>query len=284
MKALCLNLLLSMTLLILTACTTIEVKESHFIKPDQGIDLTTLQNINNTANLNPIEITAFDGIKLRGTLITVANAKATIVYFGGNQFRVDIAAKQPLEALLPLQTNIVMFDHRGYGKSDGSPTVSNLKQDALSIFDYVKQNPRINNKPIILHGHSLGSVIAGYVTTKRNIDGLVLEGSITNVQEMTDTRVPWYAKPFITINYSDGLLEFDNLKIVKQYKSPLLIITGENDTQTPISLAKSLFKHAASSQKQLYIASGKHHGDTLNGTELKPHYEVLLTQLTSNSL
>ncbi|KPH64570.1 alpha/beta hydrolase [Pseudoalteromonas porphyrae] len=277
---------ISLTLLLFSqaACTTISLKESHFIKPDKRIQLSDLKAINRSAKTQLITIASQDGIQLRGTLITIDNAKATILYFGGNQFRVNIAGGEPATALLPLQTNILMIDHRGYGLSDGKPTIDNLKQDALTVFDFAKQHSELVNAPIIVHGHSLGSMIASYVASQRSVAALVLEGSVTNVEQMTQSRIPWYAKPFIELNYSPELRKIDNLKVMEQYTAPLLIITGEKDTQTPSSLAKDLYAHSASKHKQLYIAQGKHHGDALDGAELKKHYEVLLAQLTPNSL
>lgn len=284
MKSLPTPLFLIVLMLSQVACTSISLNESHFIKPDKSIDVSKLKQIDSTARTEPVTITAADGTLLRGTLITVANAKATILYFGGNQFRLSTSAGEPAAILLPLQTNILLVDHRGYGQSGGTPTIANLKQDALAIFDFVKQQASISNMPVILHGHSLGSMMASYVASQRQVDALVLEGSVTNVQQMTATQIPWYAKPFVKVHYSDELTSIDNLQIVRQYTSPLLLITGEKDTQTPKSMAESLYQQAVSKHKQLYIAQGKHHGNALDGTELKQHYQVLLTQLRADKL
>jgi len=284
MKQLLNPLLVMMLMLSQAACTSININESHFIKPDKSIDVLKLKEIDSTAQIEPVTITTSDGTMLRGTFVTVANAKATVLYFGGNQFRLSIAAGEPAAILLPLQTNILMVDHRGYGQSGGTLTIANLKQDALTIFDFAKQQSSISNKPVILHGHSLGSMVASYVASQRPVDALVLEGSVTNVQQMIATQIPWYAKPFVKVNYSDELTSIDNLKILQKYTSPLLIITGDKDTQTPKSMAESLYQNAASKHKQLYIAQGKHHGNALEGTELKQHYQVLLTQLMPEKL
>ncbi|GAA58157.1 hypothetical protein P20652_0008 [Pseudoalteromonas sp. BSi20652] len=248
MKQLLLCALLIMLTLSQTACTTIDVKESHFIKPNKNIELKALSTINDSVKITPVDIKTDDGQLLHGAYISIENAKATVIYFGGNEFTIRRYSAEPVTALLSLQVNILMFDHRGYGQNEGEPNIDNMKHDALSIYDFAKQLNTPNNLPIILHGHSLGSMIAGYVATQRAIDGLVLEGSVTNVKHMIDARIPWYAKPFININYSKELETIDNLAMVKQYYSPLLIVTGENDDQTPSSLAKQLYKHSISKQ------------------------------------
>ena len=94
-----------------------------------------------------------------------------------------------------------MMDHRGYGLSSGVPSVANLQADALQVFDYVKSRSDLNTLPVVIHGHSLGSMIAGYLASQRNVDALVLEGSVTNVEQMTAARIPWFAKPFVSVEF-----------------------------------------------------------------------------------
>lgn len=262
-----------------TACTTISIEESNFLNPDQKIQVTKLRKIEQTATTEDITINGVDDVTLSGTLIKVDDAQATVIYFGGNQFRVSAAGGKPAQQILPMNVNILMVDHRGYGNSEGTPTIENLKRDALSVYDYVATRTDLKNTPTILHGHSLGSMIAGYVASERPADALVLEGSITNVKQMTSQRMPWFVKPFVEVNFSDELARVDNLKVVESFTAPLLIITGEDDTQTPPALAETLYQHALSKQKQLYIVKGKHHGNALTGDKLQLHYQRLVMQL-----
>ena len=122
-------------------------------------------------------------------------------------------------------------------------------------------------------------MIAGYLASQRNIDALVLEGSVTNVEQMTAARIPWFAKPFVSVEFSEEIKQVDNLKALQVYQVPLLIITGEKDTQTPPELAKSLYQYAKSQQKQIYIAKGSN-SNALTGKQLATHYEQLLKQIT----
>lgn len=279
MKHQLLTLATVVLVLLQTACTTISVNESHFLNPDQKIQVKELNKIEATATTENITINGFGDVTLSGTLIKVNNAQATVIYFGGNQFRVSVAGGEPAQQILPMNVNILMVDHRGYGNSEGTPTVETLKRDALSVYDYANNLIALENAPIILHGHSLGSMLAGYVASERPADALVLEGSITNVQQMTSQRIPWFVKPFVELNFSDELARVDNLKVVESFTAPLLIITGEDDTQTPPVLAETLYHHALSKQKQLYIVKDKHHGNALTGDKLQLHYQRLVMQL-----
>jgi fermentation-respiration switch protein FrsA (DUF1100 family) len=253
MKRELLTLATIVLVLLQTACTTISIEESNFLHPDQKIQVTKLRKIEQTATTEDITINGFDDVTLSGTLIKVDDAQATVIYFGGNQFRVSAAGGKPAQQILPMNVNILMVDHRGYGNSEGTPTIENLKRDALSVYDYV--------------------------ASERPADALVLEGSITNVKQMTSHRMPWFVKPFVEVNFSGELARVDNLKVVESFTAPLLIITGEDDTQTPPALAETLYQHALSKQKQLYIVKGKHHGNALTGDKLQLHYQRLVMQL-----
>ena len=279
MKRELLTLAIIVLVVLQTACTTISIEESNFLNPDQKVQITKLRKIEQTATTEDITINGLDDVTLSGTLIKVDDAQATVIYFGGNQFRVSVAGGEPAQQILPMNVNILMVDHRGYGNSEGTPTIENLKRDALSVYDYVATRTDLKSTPTILHGHSLGSMIAGYVASERPADALVLEGSITNVKQMTSQRMPWFVKPFVEVNFSDELARVDNLKVVESFTAPLLIITGEDDTQTPPALAETLYQHALSKQKQLYIVKGKHHGNALTGDKLQLHYQRLVMQL-----
>ncbi|PJF33247.1 MAG: alpha/beta hydrolase, partial [Phototrophicales bacterium] len=124
------------------------------------------------------------------------------MYFGGNQFTVRQSGAKILRALSSVGVNLIMFDHRGYGESTGTPSVENLRQDAIDNYDFAR---KLIQGKLIVHGQSLGSFEAGAVASVRSLDGLVLESSATNVEEWANVLVPWYARLFVRLNISSEL-------------------------------------------------------------------------------
>ena len=123
MKRELLTLAIIVLVVLQTACTTISIEESNFLNPDQKIQVTKLRKIEQTATTEDITINGLDDVTLSGTLIKVDDAQATVIYFGGNQFRVSAAGGKPAQQILPMNVNILMVDHRVYGNSEGTPTI-----------------------------------------------------------------------------------------------------------------------------------------------------------------
>lgn len=241
-------------LLLLAGCTTLNVDESAILKPNNtGLIAEALPE---GYQLSEFKTIRSDGTQRFGIAVVNPNNTATVMYFGGNMFDVPSQAAAVIRRLTKANVNLYMFDRRGYGYSTGKPTTALALADALDNFDFVRSE--VQGK-LIVHGISLGSFEAGHVAKHRNLDGLVLEASTTNVDEWARTLVPWYAKPFVTVNVSEALRVVDNLAVVQQHKAPLLIVVGEQDKLTPVPLSERLYEHSQSSVKALFIAKGMGH-------------------------
>lgn len=56
----------------------------------------------------------------------------------------------------------MMWNYRGYGYSEGSPTTGLIEKDAQCLVDYMKDEMKITN--IGVHGQSLGGMIAVHIS------------------------------------------------------------------------------------------------------------------------
>ncbi len=75
-------------------------------------------------------------------------------------------------------------------------------------------------------GISMGSILATYVAGERNIDGLVLDSSISTVPELVDNLVSSWSKIFSTVTVSDELNDIANVKLIKKHHKALLLLIG----------------------------------------------------------
>lgn len=257
--------------LFISACQSIKVTEKQFLFPDNPITQETLDERGQQQKLVPLRLMT-DGAQLGGIAVIQPTAQFTTLYFGGNQSRINQQGKSVVGHLTGFENNLVVFDHRGYGLSSGKPKISNLKTDALAIFDYIKTHPEFSNKPIIVHGLSLGSMIAAELASNRNIDGLVIEGSATTVSDMFDENIPWIIKPFLSIELDEKLAAIDNVKILAGRSMPLMVIVGKKDYQTPLALSEKLFKASSSQNKELVIVEGKGHGNATDSEQFKESF------------
>lgn len=112
------------------------------------------------AEAESITFTAKDGTHLHGWFIPTAfgrpeNAVATVIHVHGNAG--NMSAHWPLVSWLPERNvNLFMFDYRGFGESEGTPSQEGLLDDTKSAIDYVRHRADVNPERLVLLGQSLG--------------------------------------------------------------------------------------------------------------------------------
>lgn len=264
MKRIGLSLCLAVWLF--SACTTIQLRESEAfdvkrsIRPDDFKDtLYTLEEI---------EFQSGDTLVLNGWFIKNSDSRGTVLYFGGNGF-VMVTARHIIESIIQQGVDLMLFDYRGYGRNPGTPTVAGLKQDGLSAYDFLIQRKGIDAGDLVLHGHSMGSFIATFVADERKTTGVILESPITDARDWTGRLVPALLKPFIRFDIDPALAQNSNIERLSAMNIPLLLVVGDNDQVTPASMAKKLYKAAASEDKKLVVIENGGHNDLPQRKEYK---------------
>ena len=230
----------------------------------------------------PIDIVATDGTRLSGGLLRRAGADRTIIYFGGNIATAARTGLRTAARLAPLGVNVVLVDYRGYGGSAAGPASADLLlSDALLVFDHVAGLPGMDASHIVVHGHSMGSLVAGHVAANRATAGVVLESSTPSTEAFVGAKIPWYAKPFVRVRIAPGLRRHGNLQLMPRIEEPVLILVGSRDSDTPPRFSRAL--HAASllpePRKRLVIVEGARHSDVLDTAAALSAYRDFL-QLT----
>ena len=271
-----------LSLLLLSGCT-VKLQQQHFIRPDQPVTQQWLTEQQQGQTLHAYHVTASDGEVLHGKLIRHPEARFTMIYFGGNLFDSGRESLSVVKALGQFQNNILMLDYRGYNGNGGKPDVSNLASDGVAIYDAVVADASLGQMPVLLHGFSLGSVVAAHVAGQRPAKALVLQGSLTNVSEMANARVPLLMRPFINFEIAKELQQVDNKAVLARIQTPVLICVGEDDSETRPQMSEKLFAVSASPIKQLYIARDAGHGNLFTATEAVAEYKTFLARaMTGN--
>jgi pimeloyl-ACP methyl ester carboxylesterase len=151
-------------------------------------------------NYEDVWITCKDKVKIHAWFVK-ANAAPkmcrTLIFFHGNAG--NIGARNPnIELLVKrLNTNVLIIDYRGYGKSEGAPSEDGLKLDADATLEYALNCEDINSERIFLFGRSLGGAVAIQLAMAKSnsLKGLVVENTFTSIAELVDTIMPMVA-PF----------------------------------------------------------------------------------------
>jgi uncharacterized protein len=191
-----------------------------------------------------------------------------MLYFHHNAINIGANVSQALQ-FHRLGYSIFIFDYRGFGKSKGAfPTESQLYEDAQTAWNYLTQTRKIPADRIIIYGHSAGGAIATDLASKHpEAAALVVQSSFTSMRDMTKRFGLYWLFPMELLLRQ----RFESEEKMKGVTMPVLIITGTNDIQIPISMGQRLHAAAKSSKKQLIIIPGGSHDNHLS----EPHRQSL---------
>lgn len=184
-----------------------------------------------------------------------------ILFFHGNgEIATDYDEIAPF--FLERRFNLLVTDYRGYGHSDGNPSLSNLLKDSPVLFAEVKKWLKENGYagPIFIMGRSLGSLSAIEIALKcrEGLAGLIVEsGSATNFRNYLALN---NILPFDHPVWEEGHRFFNKEKI-REIVIPTLIIHAEYDSLIPLEEAKILFENSGAKDKSLVIIPRADHND-----------------------
>ncbi|KIX15866.1 lysophospholipase [Dethiosulfatarculus sandiegensis] len=178
-----------------------------------------------------------------------------------------------LAGLYRLGLSVLIFDYRGYGKSRGSASEEALYADARAACARAGELARQAAVPLVVFGRSLGGAAAVGLVEEPGISGMILESTFTNLADMAKVQyhLPW------TGSWLAG--RFNSLDRIKNARTPLLFIHGNQDYIVPFELGKRLFQ-AAPEPKEFIAIEGAGHNDTIE-TAGQAYYEKLAQFINS---
>lgn len=269
-------LLLVSASLVLTACSSITIGEQDVLYPKPSVTPQTfdLEGV----SLTDTSIAVTDSVDVNAWHLTQPNAQATVLFFGGNGFYL-VQSKGYLRALTRPPVNALLWDYRGYGRSDGAPGVNELREDALAVYDSLVARPEVAPDRLLVWGHSLGSFLATHVATQREVAGVVLENPATNVDDWVGHLIPWYVRLFLGVDVDPVLRGESNVERVRGLNVPLLVVAGGEDNVTSPEMARELHDVAGSEQKQLIVVEDGSHNGLYDEPAVQEAYRTLVDRI-----
>ena len=255
---------LLLALMALGAGCTAQIDERTFLHPiaGGGIEPAALARAAPAYAMTEHWIPSADGSRLSAALFRQPGATTTVLYFGGNGFTIGRFGAATAALFAPLGVDLMIVDHRGYGRSEGRPTQANLEADGVAAFDYLAG---LGARRIVVHGQSLGSFIAGHVAAERPAAGVVLESSATTTEDWVDASHRGLARALVRVEIDDALRGRGNLANMARIEEPLLVLVGRDDRTTPARLSEALYAASplSADRKTLRIIPGANHNDVL---------------------
>ena len=194
-----------------------------------------------------------DGTRLHGWYFHHPNPSAIVLFAHGNAGNVALWSDVGSQWRRELGVSILVFDYRGYGRSEGTPSEAGLMADGRAARKWLSQRAGVDEQQIVLAGRSIGGAVVVDMATE-GARGLILERTFTSVPDAAVVHYPWLPAKLLMRN------RYDSLAKIKNYHGPLLMSHGDADTIVPISLGQRLFE-AANEPKQWLVEKGCGHND-----------------------
>jgi hypothetical protein len=174
---------------------------------------------------------------------------APAVIFGhGNAELIDFWP-QTLKNFNQMGIGLLLVEYPGYGRSAGTPSQKSIANTFVAAYDALASRKDVDSSRIVLFGRSLGGGAVCDLALQRPSAALILMSSFTSVSAMASK---FLVPKFLVRD------PFNNLKTVKSYPGPILVIHGRSDRIIPFDHGTRL--HAAAKDSTL-IAYAAGHND-----------------------
>lgn len=216
------------------------------------------------------------GPKLAGFWMRAESpARGAVVFCHGNAGNVTSHAS--FVTWLPRRGfDVLVFDYRGYGRSEGRVTREGTVADAIAAIDFtLARAPRRT----VVFGHSLGGAVAIVAAAERpDVRAVAVEAAFPSYRKAARAAFPLLA-PIVPLAVSDGLDPEDVLARIPP--RPLLVIHGSADRTVPFRLGRELFE-LASEPKRFHEVEGGDHETARQAGGRK--YETAILEFFGSSL
>ena len=149
--------------------------------------------------------------------------KDVIIFAHGNSGWCGSVLNSKIISILLNYGSVIIFDYCGYGFSSGSPSEKQTEYDIATVYDYLIDHQKIDNKNIILYGFSLGTGVATKLVStldnKKSPKIIILEAPYISVKKVSDDIFP-FLNYLVLINYNND----ENIKMIKENNIDIKII------------------------------------------------------------
>ena len=182
-----------------------------------------------------VEIRTKENLVLNAIYISAGKDADQVLFFHGNGSSAIYEMDRGL-ALNAAGFSVLLAEYPGYGGSQGKPSAASLLSTALDSYQWLENRSK---GAIHVYGHSLGSGVAMYVASEREIASVVLEASYDSLENVAAAHYPWLPVRYLFRNN----IKTDDFSV--NVSAPILFIHGTKDRVIPIRFGRKLHESVA---------------------------------------
>lgn len=201
-----------------------------------------------------VEIETADGSILDGLYFPCENARAVVLLSHGNGQILKSIEQTAMRYRDEFQVSILIYDYRGYGRSEGHPSATGILDDGRAARKWLAEREGIDEREIVQMGFSLGGSVAIDMAAKDGARGLILQSTFTSLPDIIASKIPLV--PTKSLLYE----QLDSLDKIKSYDGPLFISHADADWVIPYRQGIALFEAGnGAGPKTFHTLKGREH-------------------------
>ncbi|PXF59415.1 MAG: alpha/beta hydrolase [Deltaproteobacteria bacterium] len=197
-----------------------------------------------------VSFKAPDGVKLSGWFIPADSPRGVVIFCHGNAGNISHRLES-IEIFHCLRLSTFIFDYRGYGASEGTPSEEGSYLDVKGAWNYLIEHEGLAPSDIILFGRSLGGAVAAWLAGQHLPKALIMESSFTSAPDLAG-ELYFYLPVKLLCRY-----KYNALAAIREVQCPVLIVHSQEDEIVPFRHGRKLFD-AANDPRAFLEISGSH--------------------------
>lgn len=202
-----------------------------------------------------VDFVSSDGTRLHGWYSECPHAERTLLFCHGNGEHVAYLADEITNFQERYRASVLVFDYRGYGRSDGRPFEHGILADGEAALEWLMRRSGRPADQIVLWGRSLGGAVAVDLAAKHGAQCLVLDRTFSSMVDVAADKFPFLPVRLLLRN------RYPSIERIKHYTGPLIQIHGQRDEIVPFRFGTGLFEACPSKRKEFIASPSLSHND-----------------------
>lgn len=205
-----------------------------------------------------VTLTTSDDVELDAWFVPAPGAKGVVLFCHGNAGNISHRLDS-LEIFHRLGLSVLIFDYRGYGRSQGRPSEDGTYLDSEAAWHYLVGQRNMAPQRIVIFGRSLGAAVAARLARRQQPAALIVESAFTSVPDMGAELYPLLPVRLLS------RLRYDVVWSVAESRCPLLVVHSRDDDIIPFAHGERIFAAARPPKEFLEIHGGHNEGFLISG-------------------
>lgn len=156
----------------------------------------------------------------------------TVILFSGSHRSYEFYTVPMANAYLEKGYHVLCFNYGGFGASEGQPSQKSIELDAETVYQYLRDVKEVKDSDLVVHGFSLGSYPATYLSCHYPISKLIINRGFIKIstvaEDIAKSKLGKIVGKIVKL-LTNYIGSFNNEKLIRQVKGKVLIARGTKD-------------------------------------------------------